>query len=68
VYGVLPDVGTLKWELVHRQTYATREEASRSLFECIEVFDNRRRLHSTLGYVSPVQYEASRELSRVGAH
>jgi putative transposase len=60
--------GTLKQELVHRETYMTREEARRSLFEYIEVFYNRRRLHSTLGYVSPVQYEESWKLPRISAH
>jgi putative transposase len=59
---------TLKRELVHRESYATREEARASLFEYIEVFYNRQRLHSTLGYLSPVQYEESREPLRVGAH
>jgi putative transposase len=49
---------TVKRELTHHETYATREEARRSLFEYIEVFYNRRRLHSTLGYRSPVDYEA----------
>jgi putative transposase len=60
--------GSFKQELVHRETYMTREEARRSLFEYIEVFYNRRRLHSTLGYVSPVQYEESRKLPRISAH
>ena len=60
--------GTLKRELVHRQTYGTREEAERSLFEYIEVFYNRQRLHSTLGYLSPAQYEESQKLPQVGAH
>nr|WP_237170912.1 IS3 family transposase [Paludisphaera borealis] len=49
---------TTKRELTHHESYATREEACRSLFEYIEVFYNRRRLHSTLGYRSPVDYEA----------
>ena len=48
---------TLKRELAHHESYATREEARRSLFEYIEVFYNRQRLHSTLGYRSPVEYE-----------
>jgi putative transposase len=59
---------TLKRELVHRESYATREEACRSLFEYIEVFYNRRRLHSALGYLSPVQYEERRKLPQVSAH
>jgi transposase InsO family protein len=59
---------TLKRELVHREAYATREEATRSLFEYIEAFYNRRRLHSSLGYRSPVQYEESRKPLRVSAH
>jgi putative transposase len=60
--------GTLKQELVHRETYATREEARRSLFEYIEVFYNRQRLHSTLGYLSPVQYEERQKPPQVSAH
>jgi len=50
---------TLKTELIHRQDYATSEQARRSIFEYIEVFYNRQRLHSTLGYVSPEAFEAS---------
>jgi transposase InsO family protein len=49
---------TLKRELVHHEAYASREEARRSLFEYIEVFYNRKRRHSTLGYRSPVEFEA----------
>ena len=50
---------TLKTELVHHEHYATRDEARASVFEFIEVFYNRQRLHSSLGYVSPEQFEAS---------
>jgi transposase InsO family protein len=50
---------TLKSELVYQQEYQTREQARRSIFEYIEVFYNRKRLHSSLGYVSPVEFEAS---------
>lgn len=50
---------TLKRELTHHTTYRSHEEANRSLFEYIEVFYNRRRLHSTLGYRSPVEFEKS---------
>jgi putative transposase len=49
--------GTLKCELVHDRRYRTRAEARQDIFEYIEVFYNRRRLHSSLGYLSPVQYE-----------
>ena len=49
---------SFKHEPVHHESYATREEARRSLFEYIEVFCNRRRLHSTLGYRSPAEFEA----------
>jgi transposase InsO family protein len=51
---------TLKTELVHHEHYATRQEARQSIFEYIEVFYNRKRLHSSLGYVSPEAFEASR--------
>jgi putative transposase len=48
---------SFKRELTHHESYATRDQARRSLFEYIEVFYNRRRLHSTLGYRSPADYE-----------
>jgi transposase InsO family protein len=50
--------GTLKAELVDGANYATRDEARASIFEYIEVFYNRERLHSSLGYLSPEQFEA----------
>jgi transposase InsO family protein len=50
---------TLKNELVHHEHYATRQQARQSIFEYIEVFYNRKRLHSSLGYVSPDTFEAS---------
>jgi transposase InsO family protein len=48
---------TLKKELIHQRRFRTREEARREIFEYIEVFYNRERLHSSLGYVSPAEYE-----------
>lgn len=48
---------TLKRELVYRERYKTREEAKQSLFEYIEIFYNRQRRHSTIGYLSPMQFE-----------
>jgi len=50
---------TLKKELVHHEDYPTREAARASIFEYIETFYNRSRRHSTLGYQSPAEYEAS---------
>lgn len=48
---------TLKTELIHHQTYQTRDEAKQAVFEYIEVFYNRERLHSANGYLSPLDYE-----------
>jgi len=48
---------TLKTELTSRMKYRTREEARRSIFEYIEIFYNRKRLHSAIGYCPPVEYE-----------
>jgi len=52
-------LGTLKTELVYHEHYATRDAARASLFEYIEVFYNRQRLHSSLDYQSPESFEAS---------
>ena len=49
--------GTLKTELVHGERYRSRLEARLSIFEYIEVFYNRQRSHSALGYRSPEDYE-----------
>lgn len=48
---------TLKIELVHRCEFQTRAAARHAIFEFIEVFYNRQRLHSALGYLSPVDFE-----------
>jgi putative transposase len=50
--------GTLKTELVHRTRYATHDQARASVFEWIECWYNRKRRHSSLGYVSPEAFEA----------
>ena len=50
---------SLKNERVHGARYATREAATADLFDYIEVFYNRSRKHSTLGYVSPTRFLAS---------
>ena len=51
--------GSLKQELVFHQRYSTRFRARQSIFDYIERWYNRRRLHSTLGYKSPTDYEAT---------
>jgi putative transposase len=48
---------TLKRELIERRVWPTRQEVRRAVFEWIEVFYNRQRCHSTLGYLSPVEFE-----------
>jgi putative transposase len=47
----------LKTEHVYFENYQTREQAKQSIFEYVEVFYNRQRRHSTLGYVSPTDFE-----------
>ena len=48
---------TLKKDLIHRQSWPTKEEARRAIFDYIEVFYNRKGLHSTLGNLSPEEFE-----------
>lgn len=49
--------GVLKKELIYQTHYKTREEAKKDLFEYLEIFYNNKRIHSTLGYYSPSEYE-----------
>ncbi|SMN12545.1 Mobile element protein [uncultured Candidatus Thioglobus sp.] len=55
--------GTLKTELVDDEDYLTRQQAKQSLFEYIEVFYNRKRRHSYLGYLSPNEFERASAFS-----
>ena len=48
---------TLKKELVNRQSWPTRRELGAAVFDYVEVFYNRKRRHSTLGYLSPAEFE-----------
>ena len=48
---------TLKQELVYHRLYQNRKEARQDIFEYIEVWYNRKRIHSTLGYLSPQEFE-----------
>ncbi len=54
---------TLKEELVHRRSFASRAEAAGAIFDYIETFYNRERLHSALGYLSPVEFEKQSNLN-----
>lgn len=59
---------TLKVEFVHRQKFKTRDEAKRKIFEYVEMYYNRRRAHSTLGNLSPLEYERQATLSLQPVH
>lgn len=50
---------SLKYEVVYHSRFATKADARAAIFDYIEVFYNRTRLHSSLGYVSPFTFEAS---------
>jgi putative transposase len=52
---------TLKKELVHRRSWPTRRELGAAVFEYIEAFYNRERRRSTLGMLSPAEYEQNQE-------
>ena len=58
---------TLKPEIQKEDRSKTREETRSKIFEYIEVFYNRKRLHSTLGYQSPAEYEKI-GLTKLGVH
>jgi putative transposase len=48
---------TLEFELLQKNDWRTREEARLAIFRYIETWYNRKRRHSTLGYISPAAYE-----------
>jgi transposase InsO family protein len=58
---------SLKMQLVHDADFATHEQARAALFEYIEVFYNRQRRHSSLGYLSPVDFELATLPSKLAA-
>lgn len=60
--------GSLKNELVAFERFESRDQAALELFEWIEVFYNRVRRHSTLGYLSPVDYERENAYANNGVH
>jgi putative transposase len=49
---------SLKYETVYHRRFATRAEARSAIFDYIEAFYNRTRLHSSLGYLSPITFES----------
>lgn len=53
--------GSLKTELVHQEKFKTRAEAEEKLFEYMEIFYNQKRLHSSLNYLSPDEFEQCTE-------
>lgn len=57
---------TLKAELIHRQSWPTRAHARRAVFDFIERFFNRCRLHSSLGYRTPAEYEGMLRQKKAG--
>jgi len=52
---------SMKTERIARKVYRSREQARADVFDYIERFYNPRRRHSTLGYVSPIQFEKAQE-------
>ena len=61
-------IHTLKVELIHRMKFKTREEAKIKIFEYVETYYNRKRAHSTLGFLSPFEYERQAVLSLQNVH
>lgn len=58
---------TIKKELIHRYKFETRRQAASAIFEYIEVFYNRVRKHSKLGYTSPAQFRRDNQPAAVAA-
>jgi transposase InsO family protein len=55
---------SLKYELVYHHCFRTLAEARTALFDYIETFYNRTRLHSSLAYQSPIKFESQLKLNR----
>ena len=54
---------SLKNELIHNRDYHTREEARTEIFEYIELFYNRQRLHQSLDYQTPARYDSMKRVA-----
>ena len=59
--------GTLQLELLDRRTWATRAELARAIFEWIEGWYNPRRRHTSIGDLSPLEYERRRQAAAPAA-
>lgn len=55
--------GTIKTELIYGERFRTRAETKRTIFEYIEVFYNKIRIHSSLNYQSPEEYEKANKVA-----
>ncbi len=58
---------TLEWELIQDSDWHTHAEARRAIFDYLEVWYNRQRRHSSLGFMSPAAYEEQLALTRRAA-
>lgn len=58
---------SMQIELLDRQRWNTRVELANAIFEYIEIFHNRRRRHSSLGYLSPIEFELRSESPSIPA-
>ena len=58
---------SLKTEFTNHEMFETRAQANQKIFEYIEVFYNRQRMHSSNNYLSPVEYEEKMLLKEIGA-
>ena len=54
---------SLKTELVHHCRFKTRDDAKQAIFDYIEVFYNRKRLHSSIGYLPPAVFEEHQKIA-----
>jgi putative transposase len=55
--------GRMQTELLNRKRWRTRLELANAIFEYLEIFHNRRRRHSALGMLSPIEYELSQQIA-----
>jgi putative transposase len=60
-----PFWSSLKYELVYHQRFATRAQARTAVFDYIETFYNRIRLHSSLAYTSPINFEIQNKITKI---